>query len=41
MSFIVREEDGTSKLALEDSSGFLLLEESTSQTPPYANVTIR
>ncbi len=41
MSFIVREEDGTSKLTLEDSSGSLLTEESGGQTPPYANVTIR
>ncbi len=40
MSFIVREEDGTSKLTLEDSSGSLLTE-STGQTPPFGNVTIR
>lgn len=41
MSFLVREEDGTSKLTLEEDGGSLLLEESSGQTPPYANVTIR
>jgi hypothetical protein len=41
VSFLVLEEDGTSKLALEEGSGSLLLEESGVQTPPYANVTIR
>ncbi len=36
VSWLVREEDGISKLTLEDSSGSLLLEESSGQTPPYA-----
>ena len=30
-----------SKLTLEDSSGSLLTEESSGQTPPFSNVTIR
>lgn len=37
MSFIVREEDGTSKLVLEDASGSLLLEEAG----PVAAILLR
>lgn len=35
-SFLVQEEDGTSKYVLEDSSGFLITEESG---PPDTSIT--
>lgn len=40
MDFLVREEDGTSHLVLEDDSGDLLLEESTGQARPFVNITV-
>lgn len=34
VSYLVQEEDGTSRLTLEDASGFLLLEESSAGPTP-------
>jgi len=31
--YLVQEEDGTSKIILEEGSGFIILEESTGTTP--------